>query len=170
LNRVGEFAPAEQMMNIRPGRPADRDQLVEVWINAVRATHHFLDGADIQLLLPLVREVVLPNFEELWVVCNEGDVAVGFMGLRGRILDALFIHPSYFRAGGGRRLVEHARRLKGPLTVSVNEQNLQAVAFYAAVGFSVTGKSPEDEEGRPFPVLHMRDTTVTSHDSEPDVN
>lgn len=155
------------MLNIRLARSADMGRLVEVWIASVRATHHFLTEDDIQTLLPLVREVVLPNLDEIWVVCSADDLAVGFMGLRGQILDALFLHPSHFRLGCGRHLVEHARRLKGPLVVSVNEQNLQAVAFYAAVGFKVVGRSPEDDEGRPYPLLHMQEAMEALHTSKP---
>jgi len=155
--------PLEQtkQMNIRPGGPADRDRLLDIWTRSVRATHHFLTEADIQASLPIVQDVVLPNFEELWLICDNDDVAVGFMGLRGRTVDALLVDPSHFRIGAGRRLLEQARRLKGSMVVDVNEQNPQAVAFYAAVGFEVIGRSPEDDDGRPFPLLHMQDVSAS---------
>ena len=41
------------------------------------------------------------------------------------------------------------------LAVDVNEQNDDAVGFYASLGFSVVGRSPTDGGGRPFPLLHM---------------
>jgi putative acetyltransferase len=68
---------------------------------------------------------------------------------------ALFIDPDSFRKGAGRRLLDHARTLKGHLTLDVNEQNPQAVRFYEACGFQVVGRSPVDDQGRPFPLLHM---------------
>jgi putative acetyltransferase len=142
-------------------------RLVEVWLNAVRATHHFLTEADIEDLLPLVRNVVLPNLEEVWIVCDDDHRALGFMALDGHALEALFIDPSYFRRGGGRLLVEHARRLKGPLIVSVNEQNPAAIEFYAALGFAAIGRSPDDDAGRPFPLLHMQDAAVASGEPAP---
>ena len=120
---------------IRRGRPVDVNRLVDVWLNSVRATHRLLTEADIQALLPLVRETVLPNLAEVWLVCYYHGVAAGFMVLRGPRLDALFIDPSHFCLGCGRRLVEHARRLKGPLSASVNEQHREAAAFYRALGF-----------------------------------
>jgi putative acetyltransferase len=145
------------IQRFRRALPADRHRLVEVWLNSVCATHHFLTEADIQALLVLVRDVVLPNLEEIWLVCDDDDVALGFMGLDGQSLEALFIDPSHFGCGAGRCLVEHARRLKGPLHISVNEQNPAAIGFYAALGFEVVGRSPVDDAGRPFPLLHMRD-------------
>ena len=41
-------------------------------------------------------------------------------------------------------------------TLDVNEQNPQAVGFYEHEGFVVAGRSPVDDAGRPFPLLHMR--------------
>ena len=148
------------MPHLRPAQPDDFDRLLDIWLNSVRASHRFLTEADVQALLPIVRDVALPGFEELWILCDEDDAALGFIGLSGASLDALFIDPSYFRRGGGRLLVEQARGSKGPLVVSVNEQNPEALKFYLALGFEVVGRSPVDEGGRPFPLLHMRDRTT----------
>ena len=40
--------------------------------------------------------------------------------------------------------------------VDVNEQNPQAVGFYNHMGFKVFKKSELDEQGNPFPILHMK--------------
>ena len=149
------------MPHIRAAQPGDIGRLLQVWLDSVRASHHFLTEADIRALLPIVRDVALPNLE-LWILCDDDAATVGFMGLDGPSLEALFIDPSYFRRGGGRLLVEHARRLKGPLVVSVNEQNPAALGFYLARGFEVIGRSPVDDGGRPFPLLHMREATDPS--------
>ena len=53
--------------------------------------------------------------------------------------------------------MEHARSLKGPLLLDVNEQNPQARVFYESLGFVVDGRSSVDSTGRPFPLLHMRE-------------
>jgi putative acetyltransferase len=69
------------------------------------------------------------------------------------------------RRGGGTLLIEHARRqLGGPLRVDVNEANLGAIGFYVANGFSITGRSAVDDEGRPFPLLHMKETITEEHE------
>ena len=91
---------------------------------------------------------------ELWVLCAE-ECPVGFLGLAASKVEALFLAPECFRRGGGRMLLDHAHNLKGPLTVDVNEENVEAVRFYEARGFTVTGRSPLDSSGRPFPLLHM---------------
>lgn len=138
---------------IRPATPDDRDTLTELWLRSVRATHTFLTEDDVQRLLPLVRNEALAALE-VWVL-EEAGRPVGFSGLAGNKLEGLFLDPDHIGRGGGRRLVEHARRLKGPLTVDVNEQNPAAVQFYRALGFREVGRSPVDSGGRPFPLIHM---------------
>ncbi len=142
-------------MDIRRALAGDRETLLDVWLRSVRATHGFLSEEDIQSFLPVVRDHALTEFE-VWVLVAHDGPAMGFMGLTGSKLEALFLAPEFFRRGGGRRLVEHARRLKGPLTLDVNEQNPEARAFYESLGFVVEGRSDVDGTGRPFPLLHMR--------------
>jgi putative acetyltransferase len=142
-------------MDIRPAVPADHDALVDIWLRSVRATHHFLTEDDVQSLLKAVRGGAL-NGLELWVLAADGE-PVGFLGLAGAKVEALFLAPEVFRRGGGRMLVAHARRLKGRLAVDVNEQNPAAVRFYQACGFAVVGRSEVDDAGRPFPLLHMQE-------------
>ena len=40
--------------------------------------------------------------------------------------------------------------------MDVNEQNSAARGFYEACGFAVEGRSELDDQGRPYPLLHMR--------------
>jgi putative acetyltransferase len=121
----------------------------------VRATHHFLTEEDIQHLHQLVRNGALDGLE-IWVLCSDADTPLGFMGLSGASVEALFLDPRIHGQGYGRRLLQHARELKGQLTVDVNEQNPDAVRFYEACGFVVESRSPLDSSGLPFPILHMR--------------
>jgi putative acetyltransferase len=145
------------MMTIRKALPADSDTLVGIWLRSVRATHTFLTEDDIQSLLPFVeQELGAPTDLELWVLAGEDGASIGFLGLSGADVAALFLDPDHRRNGGGRMLLDHARAIRGRLTVDVNEQNPEAVRFYEAMGFELVGRSPLDDAGRPFPVLHMR--------------
>jgi putative acetyltransferase len=142
-------------MNIRQLQPGDHDVLIEIWLSAIRATHHFLTESDIQNLHALVQQGALAGLE-IWVLCDSEAKPIGFMGLADSKVEALFLRPKYHRCGGGRQLLQHARELKGPLTVDVNEQNPAAIRFYEACGFVVEGRSELDSSGLPFPILHMR--------------
>jgi putative acetyltransferase len=142
---------------IRPARPGERAALVALWERSVRASHDFLSEADIGELRPRVGEALAGDGLELWVLADPADAPVGFMGLADDEIAALFLDADRRGRGGGRLLVEHAQALRGgALTVDVNEQNLAAIGFYEALGFTVTGRSPLDGDGRPFPLLHMR--------------
>ena len=110
-------------MYIRRAVPTDREVLVEIWLRSVRATHGFLSEQDIQSLLPPTRDYLTSDEPELWVLCSGSGGVMGFMGLSGGRIDALFLAPEFHGRGRGRRLVRHAQQLRGELTVDVNEQN-----------------------------------------------
>jgi putative acetyltransferase len=141
---------------IRRASPADRDHLFDVWLRSVRATHTFVPEEDIQAFIPLVRAYLASDEPELWVLCSDGGLILGFMGMAGAKMEALFLDPAVHRRGHGRTLVRHARELHGEVTVDVNEQNTAARRFYESCGFVVEGRSELDETGRPYPLLHMR--------------
>jgi putative acetyltransferase len=143
-------------MMIRRATPADRGMLVDIWLRSVRATHTFLSEEDIQSLLPATRDYLTSGEPELWLLCSGSGVIMGFMGMSGSEIAALFLAPEFRGRGGGRRLVRHAQELRGELTVAVNEQNGAAHQFYEACGFVVESRSDDDDEGRPFPLLRMR--------------
>ena len=102
-------------MTIREAVPADRDELVEIWLRSVRATHTFLTEDDIHTLLPLVREELGGNDLELWVLTTQEGRSIGFMGLSDAKVEALFLDPDHRRRGGGRLLLDHARRRRSEL-------------------------------------------------------
>lgn len=134
--------------------PADFDALVEIWEAAVRATHHFVSEADIQMLKPLIRDQYLQAVT-LIVAHDNRRVAKGFLGYAEGKVEMLFVAPEYHGSGIGKRLLSHAVRVLGASAVDVNEQNPAALAFYASQGFEVIRRSPLDGGGRPFPILHM---------------
>jgi putative acetyltransferase len=80
---------------------------------------------------------------------------MGFVGMSGSKIEALFLAPEFQRRGGGRQFVRHAQEIRGELAVNVNEQNPAARRFYEACGFVVEGRSELDDTGQPFPLLHM---------------
>lgn len=147
-------------MWIRESRPGDGEVLLDICLRCVRETHLFVTESDIQDLLPAVRHYLSATNPDLWTLCSDESVPIAFIGLADDNVEALFEAPEHARRGAGRLLVEHARRLKGPLRVDVNEQDPEALKFYEANGFHVVGRSPVDSEGRPFPLLHLREVVT----------
>lgn len=144
----------EAMLTIRPSRPDDAPRNLEIWREAVDATHDFLGVADRAEIDAMVSEH-LPAMAP-WVAIDEADRALGFMAMTDAHIDALFVDPQVHGRGVGRGLVDHARSIHPVLTLDVNEQNPGAIAFYEKLGFARTGRSPTDDQGRPYPLIHMR--------------
>ncbi len=137
----------------RETRCAFLDVLLAVWERAVRSTHKFLQEEDILALRPVVQEALL-EVPRLAVYLEEGKAA-GFLGAAGEKIEMLFIDVTAQGKGCGRALVEYAVANWHSIYVDVNEQNEQAAGFYRHMGFVVKHRSALDEQGNPFPVLHL---------------
>lgn len=142
------------MLHIRMSRPSEASEIIQIWNSSVDATHDFLTANDRQE----IEKEVVGFFSEtpVWVAINQDDQPQGFMFLHDGHLEALFVAASSRGLGVGKRLVSHALTLHPDLSVDVNEQNQQAFGFYQHMGFEVTGRSGQDNQGRPYPLLHLR--------------
>lgn len=78
------------------------------------------------------------------------------MGLGVERLEALFVDPQHRGKGVGRTLVSYAATLYRVLDTEVNAQNEQALGFYRRLGFTETGYSSTDGQGRSYPLIRMR--------------
>lgn len=141
------------MLKIRMSRPAEAPEIIQIWKNSVDATHDFLSAHDRQE----VEKEVVGFFSEtpVWVATNQHDQPLGFMFLHDGHLEALFVDASARGLGVGKSLISYALAMHPDLSVDVNEQNQQAVGFYQHMGFQVSGRSEQDNQGRPYPLLHL---------------
>ncbi|WP_321805457.1 acetyltransferase [Burkholderia sp. BCC1993] len=142
------------MIRIRKSNEADGTRVLDIWRQAVDATHHFLSDDDRRAI---EAEVVafLPG-APLDLAVDESDRPVAFMLLDGSHMEALFVDPAHHGAGVGRRLVEAALGRHPDLSTDVNEQNEAAAGFYERLGFERCGRSALDGQGRPYPLIHLR--------------
>lgn len=147
------------MITRRRSTAADATRIVQIWRDAVDATHPFLSGPHRRAIDREVSES-LPK-APLVVAVDGTDRPVGFMLVKECHLEALFIHPECCGQGIGRALVARALEECPRLTADVNAQNARAVGFYAHLGFKPTGRSAVDGRGRPYPLIHMRFRGVT---------
>ena len=141
-------------MQVRPSTPEDGERVVRIWSEAVDATHHFLSPEDREAIGREV-DAYLPS-APLTLITDANGLPIGFMALSDGHLDALFVDPAYHGFGAGRRLVEYAAASHPVLTVNVNAENEAALGFYLHLGFEETGRSPVDDQGRPYPLIHLR--------------
>lgn len=96
------------------------------------------------------------DVKNLFVVKNELNKIVAFMGVQDKKIEMLFIKNSERRKGIGRSLVEFGIKNYQVNQVVVNEQNENARKFYEYMGFSIYNKSEFDEQGNPYPILYMK--------------
>lgn len=143
-------------MTIHRPIPTDREALLDIWLRSARATHTFVSDADFQSMIPQVRDYLASDQTDFWIIRDEAGRIMGFMGISGSNMQSLFLAPEHQRRGAGRHLVRHAQATHPELTVDVNEQNSGARAFYEACGFAVESRSELDDQGRPYPLLHLR--------------
>ena len=137
----------------RETRCACLNVLLAIWERAVRSTHKFLQEEDILALRPVVREALL-EIPRLAVYLEEGKPA-GFLGAAGEKIEMLFLDVPAQGKGCGRALMEYAMANWHCIYVDVNEQNQQAAGFYQHMGFVVKHRSALDDQGNPFPNLHL---------------
>lgn len=131
------------------------NELLAVWKASVRATHSFLSDAEILQIKEYVPQALREVERLIAAEWDNGRIAA-FMGVNGRRLEMLFITPEERGKGIGRRLIEYGIENYGIRTVTVNEQNPQAVGFYRHLGFEEYKRTERDEEGNPYPLLYMR--------------
>jgi putative acetyltransferase len=147
-----DAAPAAHV-TLRPSRPGDVSALFAIWEAAVAASHDFVAAEDLSAYAPLVREHYLPTAP--LVVATADGAPVGFIGIDGDRIEALYVHPAWSGRGIGRRLVGVAVARLGVPRLDVNEANVPARAFYARLGFREIGRSVTDAAGKPYPLIHL---------------
>ncbi|UQZ34876.1 GNAT family N-acetyltransferase [Paenibacillus sp. PK3_47] len=129
--------------------------LLDIWESSVRHTHHFLSEQDIAALRPLVLQG-MKEIGHLLTCMDDNRQPLGFIGVQDHKIEMLFVSPDATGTGIGKKLVTRVLQELGVHSVDVNEQNPRALGFYEHMGFRVFDRSDQDDQGNPFPILHMK--------------
>lgn len=132
-------------MNLRPYEDPDFDQLIRAWRAASVVAHPFLTPEFLDAEVESIRDMYLPA-AEAWVAEEDG-VVIGFVALLGHELGALFVHPSHWKSGVGRALMDKAVELRGHLSLEVFEANEVGRRFYESYGFTEDSTGVHAETG-----------------------
>ena len=150
---------------IIPLKPQHHDEILQVWAEAVRATHDFMTEDEITAFLPHLRRTDIP-VDDFYGIFKQGQLA-GFIGIIGNKVELLFIRPAFQGQGMGRQFLDFAVNKKGIYALDVYEENKRAYDFYTRLGFQVTGRLEHDSLGFAHPVLKMHlIVPLTSRDHE----
>lgn len=144
------------MLNIKQvdqNNKSDIEAMMTVWESSVVATHTFLTANDVEALKPEVRKY-LQSIEHLYGYCDQE--ILGFIGVEHEKVEMLFVSEEARGKGIGKKLLQYAIDSLKVKYVDVNEQNSQALGFYRHMGFHVMDRSEFDDQGNPFPILHLK--------------
>lgn len=97
----------------------------------------------------------IKNVRHLIVAEINGSL-VAFSGIEGKKTEMLFVAPENRGTGVGKALIGYAAERFEADTVTVNEQNPQAVGFYRHMGFETYRRTELDEQGNAYPILYMK--------------
>ena len=131
------------------------DNILEVWEDSVKATHTFLSNEEIENIKKYVPQA-LKNVTHLIIAENENNIPIAFMGIEDTKLEMLFVKNNERGKGIGKKLLNYGIRNFNVNELTVNEQNPKAKGFYEHLGFKVYKRSDKDEQGNPYPILHMK--------------
>jgi len=141
------------MIEIKAAQIEDYNRLMEIWENAVLATHDFLKDDDFNLLKELIPAEFFPAVR-LFSIWNENQI-LAFVGVSDDNLEMLFVDAESRGKHIGKTAVEFVINTLNIYKVDVNEQNDQAVGFYKKMGYTQIGRSELDGMGKPYPLLHF---------------
>lgn len=129
--------------------------LLDVWESSVKATHSFLSDDEINSIKQYVSQA-LKEIPYLIIAENEKGSPVGFMGIANQMLEILFVSEQNRGQGIGKQLLQYGMENYSVNEIAVNEQNPLAKGFYEYMGFEVYKRTELDEQGNPYPLLHMK--------------
>lgn len=119
--------------------------MVRIWYDASVIAHPFMPASFWASYKSAMKEEYLPLAEN-YVFEQEGKVA-GFISLVGEIVCALFVAPEAQGKGVGKALLEHAKALKGRLSLKVYRDNRKAIFFYEKSGLRAAGEEIDEHTG-----------------------
>lgn len=141
------------IITIRPSTTADNNDILSLWYNTVKATHHFLSKQDFDLIYQELSSFIPQSSVTLAI--DQQNQVVGFMILDKNHIEALFINHTLRKQGIGKRLINEALSKFSCVTTTVNEQNKPALLFYKHLGFKQTHRKEYDQQNKPYPLLYL---------------
>ena len=137
-----------RIIEIQARTPELMERLLAVWESSVRATHSFLTESEILRIRDYVPQAL--NGVVHLVIAEENGCPAAFMGVENGQLEMLFAAAEHRGQGYGKALLQYGMERYGVKSLTVNEQNPQAVGFYAHMGFQTVRRS-----GTAYPILYM---------------
>ncbi|WED25644.1 N-acetyltransferase [Vibrio sp. DW001] len=130
---------------IRRYEEDDVEVVLDIWLSASIQAHNFVAAEFWVSQVDSMRNVYIPA-SETYVYEKESKV-VGFYALYENTLAAIFVAPDEQGRGIGKQLMNHAKRQRTSLTLSVYKENEPSFIFYRSQGFIVISEQIDEHTG-----------------------
>ncbi len=147
-------------MHIRRAEQRDASRLAEIEVFSYRLNFYPIFKTDeyffSELTVPILTEEYRMEPERInsSFVYDDG-VVKGFIRLRGKHIEKLFVEPAFTGRGIGAALISHAIGL-GANELLVLEKNTRAIRFYNRFGFRLTEEKQPVDDTNEFLILMKR--------------
>lgn len=131
------------------------EKVIEIWLEASRQAHYFIDFSFWENNADAMREIYIPR-SETWIYRGATHQIEGFMSLVGNDLASIFVHPALQNNGIGSRLIAKAKLLRDELLLSVYAKNSAAIGFYKEKDFIAEERRIDQNTGEDEFVMRWR--------------
>ena len=118
---------------IRKFTEQDLQTVMEIWLASNLETHSFINPDYWQERFAFAAKAI-PE-AEVYVFERDGKV-IGFVGVKNRHIEGIFVDGEYRSQGVGKALLDHVKALYPKLTLCVYRKNVRAVEFYQRENFT----------------------------------
>ena len=124
----------------------DIDAVMQIWLDTNIHAHDFIAFDYWQRNFDMVREM-LPHAEICVHEDDDTKQVDGFLGLNDHYIEGLFVKETMQSKGIGKQLLNHAKKFKSTLKLSVYQRNQKAVEFYLREKFSIQSERVDENTG-----------------------
>ena len=145
--------------HIRPAAASDASRIAEIFVTNYRVNFYpFFHNDEFYFKELNVLDTAAEYAEGSEALASafvyDDGVVKGFIRVKGREIEKLFVEPQFQSSGIGARLLEFAVESFGAHRLWVLEYNKRGMAFYRRHGFELTGKRIIEDEW--VPLLEMK--------------
>lgn len=116
---------------------------MQIWLDTNMKAHKFIRKEYWINNYPTVKEM-LPQAEVYVYEEDDTHQIVGFIGLTSDYIAGIFVREAVQSKGIGKQLLNHVKKMKSNLSLSVYQKNVRAVSFYLREQFLIQSESMDN--------------------------
>lgn len=130
-------------MMIRAFEKNDLAAVLHIWLDTNIKAHHFIPEQYWTRNYRMVKDM-LPQ-AEIYVYENDDTGQIdGFVGLTDSYIAGIFVTESAQSKGVGKLLLDHAKKVRTTISLSVYQKNIRAIHFYQREQFVIESENIDE--------------------------